>query len=1131
MKQTFILISIVSLVFNLGLSQTNNEEFRATWVITWEHISGSSSAETNKARVRQILDNHQAANMNAVIWQVRQSGTAYFNSSYEPWGYYAGGSDPGYDPLAYVIEEAHKRGMEVHAWFNVFQASSTVSGTPAAEHPEWICRDQSGIAMTSSICLSPGLQAVRDYTVDVAMEVVNNYNVDGLHLDYVRWNEYSNSKSSKQYAASNDPNRMLDGIITEEQITDLEMNKSGRYLYDVEHPYSGGVPAGFSNWEEWWRWSVTEFVRTLHDSIQTVKPWVRLSVAALGKYRWSGWQGYGTVYQDAALWFNEGYIEQLTPMHYHWTTGAGFLDMLAANDPESWDYYIQPGIAAGRLFSVGPGSYILLENKIWYRHKEIINACRTVDYVDGFQFFSYGSWNGAKYWEEAGETVFNAKTVVREINRVNTPAAPLIALNKINNLSYEITVTPDVSVTDNQWFALYRSTDNTINTNTDEIIDIHFGDQAYTVTDSFPGTQDFNGQYTYFAIMSNRYHNQSDASNSVTTDNIPSYPPELLYCSVSQNDTIAINSTITMEFSKTMDQASFASAFSIQPAAAIRKFSWSGDWKDSSRTVTIIFDGHLQVSTDYSITISSALTDVLGQSISPISINFTTEDEDLQGPLLTAIFPAQQELNFDLDNVIMIQFDELVDPETINESTVYFTNAHQPTSVSIMHDFIANQSVLNIKPYAQLFQDTVNVLTLTTGITDTLGNAMTEALNLEFFTADYHYHSLKMIDDFTNDNNWWNPTSSGGWSGVIAAGSEFSYSTSRYLPTSEVLSAKGRSGFLKYQWDTAASSFLLRQHVGDGAVTSISIDTSYILQVYIYGDGSHNKFRFSLYEKDASGNNTASTAEVSKWTTIDWIGWRLVEWDLGDPNSVGTWLSADEQMDGHHYIMEGFHLTKPDDGAWLGKIYFDNLRLVKRTSDPVPLNTAPVLTALPDTFTYQGVNLKIYPTWEDPDINCIHHLYLFADTAAVDFRITGHTSGSKVYLVPASDFTGNSMITVIVKDFGVGELADTTSFTLTVLPGSNIAQDNLPFQFQLKQNYPNPFNPTTTFQFSINKAGYTELIVFDLLGRIVSRVISQSLPAGEHSIIFNASDLPSGQYFYQLRCGENVMTKKMMLLK
>ena len=129
------------------------------------------------------MENHTQANMNAVIFQVRQGGTSYYESSYEPWGYYAGYSYPGYDPLEYAIEQAHERGLELHAWFNVFQTSSTHPGSPAAEHPEWVCRDQDGFTMDSYRSLSPGLSEVRDYTINVAMEIVNNYDIDGLHLD------------------------------------------------------------------------------------------------------------------------------------------------------------------------------------------------------------------------------------------------------------------------------------------------------------------------------------------------------------------------------------------------------------------------------------------------------------------------------------------------------------------------------------------------------------------------------------------------------------------------------------------------------------------------------------------------------------------------------------------------------------------------------------------------------------------------------------------------------------------------------------------------------------------------------------------------------------------------------------
>ena len=194
-NRSFFQKLILLLFFLVGYLPANpqNEEFRGTWVITWDHIDRNKNTAQNISHLQQIINDHKTANMNAIILQVRQSGTAYYNSAYEPWGYYAGYQDPGYDPLAKAIELAHEKGMEVHAWFNVFQTSSTYPGSPAYEHPEWICRDQNGTAMSSYRSLSPGLPAVREYTIKVAMEIVNNYDIDGLHLDYVRWNEHTNS--------------------------------------------------------------------------------------------------------------------------------------------------------------------------------------------------------------------------------------------------------------------------------------------------------------------------------------------------------------------------------------------------------------------------------------------------------------------------------------------------------------------------------------------------------------------------------------------------------------------------------------------------------------------------------------------------------------------------------------------------------------------------------------------------------------------------------------------------------------------------------------------------------------------------------------------------------------------------
>ena len=109
LKFLFILI-FTSIVNALPV----NNEFRATWVITWEFISPSQNSEETMARIDQIMDNHSLANMTAVFFQVRQSGTSYYDSTYEPWGYYTGYTDPGFDPLEYAIEAAHNTLLRLH---------------------------------------------------------------------------------------------------------------------------------------------------------------------------------------------------------------------------------------------------------------------------------------------------------------------------------------------------------------------------------------------------------------------------------------------------------------------------------------------------------------------------------------------------------------------------------------------------------------------------------------------------------------------------------------------------------------------------------------------------------------------------------------------------------------------------------------------------------------------------------------------------------------------------------------------------------------------------------------------------------------------------------------------------------
>ncbi|MBL51682.1 MAG: hypothetical protein CMG57_06970 [Candidatus Marinimicrobia bacterium] len=508
--KSIIIYSVITL--SLSLALPNNTEFRSTWVITWDHINRYENADQNMDRVIKIMDDHVDANMNAVIFQVRQGGTAYYHSSYEPWGYYAGYQYPGYDPLAFAIEEAHNRGLELHAWFNVFQTSSTHNGAPSTEHPEWICRDQNGIPMTSYRSLSPGLEEVREYTINVAMEIVQNYDIDGLHLDYVRWNEHTNSQRGSP--TFQEELKRLDGSITENQFHDLSLNPSGRFLYDYEHPYSAGIPNGFNSWEEWWRWSVTTFVKTLHDSIQSVKPHVKLSAAVLGKYNWSGWQGYGTVYQDAALWYNEGYLDHIMPMSYHWTTSDGFRDMLSDDCPNCWELFIQPGIESGRPFTVGPGSYVLDEYNVWNNHSSIVSVIRELSWVGGFQFFSYATWRDQEYFLTAGETFFSEKAKINT-NPLNKPSLlkpPVIVLSPLDE-HFQLDIFPKESEEPN-WIITYKSNIPTSSSQNAQIIDIHYTMEQFIIPLNFSLTDTSTTQF-FFSTSADRFWQESEKSNLV----------------------------------------------------------------------------------------------------------------------------------------------------------------------------------------------------------------------------------------------------------------------------------------------------------------------------------------------------------------------------------------------------------------------------------------------------------------------------------------------------------------------------------------------------------------------------------------------------------------------------------------
>ena len=249
-------------------------EARGLWVNRWSYHSAQD--------VRNIIEKAYNSHFNQIYFQVRGVFDAYYQSSLEPWASSLSGrlgKSPGWDPLQTAIDVAHEFGMELHAWINVLTLWSGSSAPPAStpvhkyrEHPEWVMQDQNHIPMSLGgeyIWASPGNSQVREHNALVAREIVNLYDVDGIHLDRIRYPgpNYSYDSASReayQNALQNQPN--LD----------------------------------YADWE---REQVVLQVARIYEEIQSVKPQVVLSAAVAGiykdKWNWGGvTEGYHHWLQD-----------------------------------------------------------------------------------------------------------------------------------------------------------------------------------------------------------------------------------------------------------------------------------------------------------------------------------------------------------------------------------------------------------------------------------------------------------------------------------------------------------------------------------------------------------------------------------------------------------------------------------------------------------------------------------------------------------------------------------------------------------------------------------------------------------------------------------------------------------------
>jgi len=276
-------------------------EFRGAWLPT---VTGDyyqlSEAQMQSKLIKQ-LNALQAAGINAILFQIRPSADALYPSTLEPWSKWLTGTQgisPGWDPTAWIIQECHKRGMEMHAWLNPYRVKQHLTERLAPSHiyfrhPEWF------ITYGDKMLFNPALQQSRHFICQIIKDILTKYDVDGIHMDDYF---YPYPIAGKKFPDEND------------------------YL---------AMGLQFQNKADWRRHNVDLLIQQIHETIQQQKPWVKFGISPFGIYRnkknspdgsaTNGLENYGDLYADILKWTRSGWVDYIIPQIY-WQIGHPVAD-------------------------------------------------------------------------------------------------------------------------------------------------------------------------------------------------------------------------------------------------------------------------------------------------------------------------------------------------------------------------------------------------------------------------------------------------------------------------------------------------------------------------------------------------------------------------------------------------------------------------------------------------------------------------------------------------------------------------------------------------------------------------------------------------------------------------------------
>ncbi len=356
-----------------GETDETTEEFRAVWISYLEFKTTGYTEKQFKAHIETMFNEVAAMNMNAVVVHVRPFGDAMYDSDYFPWSRYVSGTqgkDPGFDPLEIMVEEAHKRGLEFHAWLNPYRitSSSTDVYDLSEDNPARIYRtdnrvrnDRNVLTYSGKLYYNPASEEVQTLIINGIKEIVENYDVDGIHFD-----DYFYPSLGKNFTKNFDAPEY-------EFYKQQQISKKQDYMSIAD----------------WRRENVNNLVRNIYSSIKDINPDVVFGISPGGFM--DALKADDKYYVDFETWLGyDGYIDYLCPQLYWSNDHATYpfneiLDRFA-NAAKNPDVKLYVGIAAYK-------SGLKTEGTAWYKDKNVlrdmIRYSRNKDEVDGFILYSY----------------------------------------------------------------------------------------------------------------------------------------------------------------------------------------------------------------------------------------------------------------------------------------------------------------------------------------------------------------------------------------------------------------------------------------------------------------------------------------------------------------------------------------------------------------------------------------------------------------------------------------------------------------------------------------------------------------------------------------------------------------------